>query len=422
MAVLYNLLLLILSPFWVPWMLWRSSRRKESPNWRERFGRYSFGPRKDGKRIWIHAVSVGEVVAVLPILREVRKLLPDHEIILSVTTSSGHQTAREKAEGLFDHLVYFPIDLMRFQFNAMMRVQPAVVAVMETELWMSFLWQAKAFRASTLLINGRISDRSFPRSQKIAFFYRPLLGYVDHCLMQSEVDAERIKALGGQNVEVLGNCKFDEAVEGLDANAAEWRRELKLPDGKPVLVIGSTRGEMEEKFVLEAIASVGLDRVSVVHAPRHMERVPALAEQVQAAFGSVALRSKGEGGSYVLLDTYGELSKVYSVADIVVVGGGFDNLGGQNILQPLAHGKPVLHGPHMQNFRAVADAAQAAGASQTCGSPEELAAAINELLEDSVKRESMGAAAAKLVQGNLGASERYARVIIDAACDGGVSH
>ncbi len=415
MVLLYNLLLILFSPFWVPWMLWRSSKRKEAPNWNERRGIYAIRPHPQGKRIWVHAVSVGEVVAALPILREVRQRLPDYEIVLTVTTSSGHQTAREKAEGLYDHLFYFPIDLMRFAFNAVIRVKPAVVAVMETELWLSFLWQAKAFGAKTLLINGRISDRSYPRSKKVGFFYKALLRYVDRCLMQTQPDADRIQSLGGQNVEVLGNCKFDQAAEGLDADPMEWKQKLKLPADKPVVVIGSTRGEMEERLVLDALRKVGLEKVSVVHAPRHLERVEALAQDVQKEFGEVSLRSKEEGGSYVLLDTYGELSKVYSVADLVVIGGGFDNLGGQNLLQALAHGKPVLHGPHMQNFREVAEAAQTEGASAVCSTPDELASAILDLLNDKVKRDRMGQSAAALIQRNLGASARYADAIEKAS-------
>lgn len=415
MVLFYNLLLLLFSPLWVPWMLWRSSRRAEKPNWQERFGKYPFRPQKDGKRIWVHAVSVGEVVSILPVLREVRKLLPDHEIVLSVTTSSGHQTAREKAEGLYDFLVYFPIDLVRYQFNAMIRVRPSVVAIVDTELWLSFLWQAKALGATTMLVNGRISDRSYPRSKKVGFFYRALLSYVDRCLMQSEINAQRIATLGGKNVEVFGNCKFDQAIEGLDANGNEWRSLLKLPEGKPVLVIGSTRGEEEERLVIDAVRMVGLDRISVVHAPRHLERVDALSEQVRAAFGEVGRRSKEEGGSYVLLDTYGELGKVYAAADIVVVGGGFENLGGQNILQPLAHGKPVLHGPHMQNFREVADSAREVNATITCATAEELAEAIRKLLDDPALRKKMGDAAADLVKRNVGASQRYAEAIAEAA-------
>ncbi len=414
MFLLYNFLLTLFSPFWVPWMLWRSARRKQKPNWAERQGNLPIPRDKNARRVWLHAVSVGEVVAALPILKELRGLLPGHEIVLSVTTSSGHATARDQALPLVDHLVYFPLDVVRFQLAAMARVRPEVVALMETELWFNFLWAAKEMGATTLLVNGRVSDRSFPRAMRVRAFYRALLRNVDRCLMQSPTDVKRIVALGARSVECLGNAKFDQALEGLEADPTAWRAELGLPEGRPVIVIGSTRGEEEEAFVLDALQRLGLERVAVVHAPRHLERVPMLAEAVRERCCTPGLRSKGEGGAYVILDTYGELSQVYAVADVVVVGGGFANHGGQNILQPLAHGKPVLHGPHMQNFADVAAGAAAAGATRVCACPAELAAAMRELVDTPSCRAKMGAAARAFVAASAGASRRYAEAIAEA--------
>jgi len=411
MLILYNILLTILSPLWVPWMLFRAWRRKEQPNWKERTGDYKIEPRKDGKRIWIHAVSVGEVVAANPILREIRSQLPDYEIVLTTTTSSGHKTAEETAKGLYDHLFYFPIDINRFMASAMQRVQPAAIGIMETELWPNFLWWAKVFDTRTLLINGRISDRSFKRSKSLKAFYKMMLKDVDRCLMQTDADAERIKTLGAKTTEVFGNAKFDQAAKVQNADKAKWVRELKLPSDKPIVVIGSTRGEEEEAFVLNALQQVGLEKMSVVHAPRHIERVPELEKLAKERGIATSLRSKNDGGSYVILDTYGELDQVYCVADIVVIGGGFGNFGGQNLFQPLAQGKPVLHGNHMQNFREITVQADVAGAAAQCAAPQELAEHIQRLLEDPAKREQKGMAAKDLVAKNLGASKRYAEAI-----------
>ncbi len=411
MFLLYNVLLTFLAPFWVPWLYIKSLRRKERPNWSERMGTYSLPPKGDKRRVWLHTVSVGEFVAVTPILRELRNTLPDHEIVVSVTTSSGHQTAREKGEGLYDHLIYFPIDVARFQLSALQQIRPDVVAVMETELWMNFLWAAKTFGARTMLINGRISDRSFPRSMKVRFYYKTLFNDLDVCLMQSQTDVDRIKALGAKEAQMLGNCKFDQAIDGLQADRKEWSQKLGLDSAKPTLVIGSTRGEEEEKFVLDALGSVGFEKFNVVHAPRHMERVDGLAELVQSRGLTAARRSKNETGPYLILDTYGELSSIYSVADLVIIGGGFSNLGGQNVFQPLAHGKPVLHGKYMQNFRDVTVLADRAGAAITCATPEELASEVRRLLEDPSARERMGADAKRLVRQNTGASRRYAEAI-----------
>ena len=418
MFLIYNLLALLLSPIWLTWMLIRSRRRAEAPNWKERTGNYMHVqiPR-DKPAIWIHAVSVGEVMAVLPILRQVRALLPDHYLLLSVTTSSGHHTAREHAVDLYDELVYFPIDLARFQLAAMSRVRPSVVAIMETELWLNFLWAAKAMGAKTLLLNGRISDRSFRRSQPIKFFYRSLLGYLDRTLMQTAGDAERIAALGAEQPEVFGNCKFDQAVDGLDADPDEWRALLGIPEGLPVVVVGSTRGEDEERFVVSALEPLAQD-IAIVWAPRHLERADAVAGAMAQAFGETARRSRAERGRFMVLDTYGELAKVYSVADVVVIGGGFGGYGGQNLLQTLAHGKPVLHGPHMTNFRDVARASLAIGASRQVVTPSELTSAIRELLHERTRAAQMGEAGRQFVEENAGASRRYALAIAEAAREG----
>jgi 3-deoxy-D-manno-octulosonic-acid transferase len=399
---LYNLLLILGSPLWVPWMLRRSAQRAERVDWRQRFGYLPTlsGPRK---RIWMHAVSVGEVIACLPILRELRR--DDVEIILSVTTSSGHQTARTQAKGLYDHLVYPPIDLPWMTRRALRRVRPDVLAIMETELWLNLLRSAKSVGTRTCLVNGRISDRSFPRSLKIKFYYQALFRSLDVALVQTDVDAERLTTLGATNVRVTGNVKFDQAADGTQDDPSTWRHELGLT--LPTVVVGSLRAE-EFAEVAPALVALGV-RYQVIVAPRHIERTPDLA----ALLNEPRIRSQGDrfdGPGCLILDTYGELSAIYAVADVVVIGGGFANLGGQNILQPLAHGKPVLHGPHMQNFRDVAQQAQAAGASETCP-PAELADRVTALLEDPDRRSKMSKLAADLVQRNLGAATRDADAI-----------
>lgn len=416
MTWLYNLLLFLLAPLWLPWMWWRANKRAEKVDWSQRAGRYRHVGKKvvGSKRIWFHAVSVGEVVAASPILRAIKAKNPSVEIVLSVTTSSGHQTAREKFEDAFDHLIYFPIDVPRYVLNALVKIKPDVVVLMETELWLNFLEMSKNFGAETLVVNGRISDRAFRRMERFKPFYRAVFRRVDRTLMQSETDAERARQLGSKTAEVKGNCKFDEAASVMDVSGEEWRVKLGIAPDEFVIVVGSTRGEMEEKFVLDALEMVEGSWDRVVHAPRHLERVEPLSEQVVERFGSVALRSKDESGKYLLLDTYGELAQVYSVADLVVIGGGFDDLGGQNILQPLAHGKPVIHGPHMHNFRDVAESAARCGATLVATTPEELASAISHLRSNERQRSEMGVSARTLIEESLGASERYADAILTA--------
>lgn len=394
-------------------MWFRTARRKEPVLWDERFGIYKLNMRKDSVRLWMHAVSVGEMIAVKPILQRVRDGAPDAEIVLSVTTSSGHRTAIEHLGGLYDHLVYFPIDVARFQLRAIAKIRPKVVAIMETELWYNFLWAAKVIGATTFLINGRIS-RNFELSKKLRFFYKSLFERIDRVLAQSEEDRNRLAFLGAQDAKVFGNVKFDQAAADVSINEADVRTDFGIPSGRLVLVIGSTRSEMEEKLVLEAIGRIGLQGLSVIHAPRHIERGKEIGTLAAQKFGTVAYRSKKEEGEYLVLDTYGELVRAYAIADVVVVGGGFDELGGQNIMQPLAAGKPVIHGPHMKNFRDVALMASEAGATETCANVDELEASLRSLLSDLHLRLRMGEAGKELVQRNLGAADRYADEILKA--------
>jgi 3-deoxy-D-manno-octulosonic-acid transferase len=412
MYLIYNFILTGLAPLWVPWMWLRARKRGEQPNWSERQGNYEKSlpvKEKGKKRIWVHAVSVGEVIAAKPFLEELRKQSPQAEIVLSVTTSSGHQTAREKLTGLFDHLIYFPIDLARFQLRGVQRVRPDVIAVMETELWYNFLWAADVFDVPVFMVNARSSDRAFRRSMKFRWFFAETLALVKEALAQSEQDAERFRALGAPRVRVLGNTKFDEAAGVSPADSAHWKEELQLDD-RPVVVVGSTRSELEVQLVVDALAPFA-GKIQVIHAPRHLETAPELVACAKKTNFQVGLRSKKERADYLVLDSYGELGSVYSVADLVIIGGGFDTLGGQNIIQPLALGKPVLHGPNMFNFREVAAQSVEAGASQICADVEALTAAVKELLESPDKRAEMGARATELVARNVGASRRYAQEV-----------
>lgn len=417
MFILYNLALTLLSPIWVPWMVWRARKRQEAPNWKERSGNYDgvVIPRDKGKRrVWVHAVSVGEVIAAKPFLSQLRQLAPDCEIVLSVTTSSGHQTAREMDMPLFDSLVYFPIDVPKFTLRAMQWVRPNVMVIMETELWYNFLWAADVFDVRTIIVNGRISDKAYKTDQKVGFFFRSLFKLVSRCLVQTETDKERFESLGAQGVEVFGNTKFDEATSVVAVDPAEWRAKLGIPEGKQVVVVGSTRSEMEEELIIQSFFA--MTNVLFVHAPRHVESAGRIVDHFQKHLGAtgktIGLRSKGESGDYIILDTFGELGSVYSVADVVIVGGGFDKLGGQNLIQPLALAKPVIHGPNMFNFREVAAESVRSGCSIICEDSQAVTSTILELLINPGKREEMANAAKNMIGHHVGASKRYAEAVI----------
>lgn len=410
----YNALFLLLSPIWAPMMWWKNRTRPDKVDWKERQGAFPIEPRWDRKRIWVHAVSVGEVIAAKPILMRVRAKLPDFEIVVTCTTGTGHKTAKEQLSDTVDAVYFFPIDVVRFMFNAMQRVQPSVVVVMETELWMNFLAMSKQFGATTLLINGRISDRSFARSKWIRPLMKAIVRHLDRALMQTRLDADRILAYGSKSAEVYGNSKFDVENESAGMSADEWRRLIGANEGDFVVVVGSTRGAEEEAFVFEALESLELERLFVVYAPRHMDRVDAIEVRAAKKFAT-GRRSKGESAPFLILDTYGELADAYACADVAVIGGGFANLGGQNLLQPLGHGVPVLHGPHMQNFAEATALALEFGASRQVDTPQELAEAIAALRNDDESRLRISEAARRMMASNSGASERYAEAIVEAA-------
>lgn len=367
--------------------------------------------------IWVHTVSVGEVVAAISVLKELNEQWPDAQILQSVTTSTGHQVAQEKCleAGLVDQLVYFPIDIARFQMIAMVRARPVAVVIFETELWFNFVHFAKSFGAATLLVNGRLSDRSAPRMRSLKFFYRHIFDHLDRVLTQTQLDADRFKMAGAKNPAVFGNTKFDEQL-GLDPGMRERQREaFGIQTEDFLIVIGSTRGEDEVRFVLSALSGLDRSGVKIILAPRHIESALEVLAQTQLALGEAGLRSEKSLAPVIILDTYGELANLYAAADVAVIGGGFSPLGGQNLIQPLAWGVPVLHGEHMTNFKAATEASLAAGASITCRSPEDLRDSIFALQQDPLKRAKMGEAGKDLVSKNRGASARYATEIITEA-------
>lgn len=406
---LYNVVLILTAPIWVPWMLWRASRRSEKPNWRERTGEYEIAKRSDRKRIWVHAVSVGETIAARPILQELRAELSDYEIVLTTTTSTGQAIAKGLLGSLTDHVFYFPIDVFRFCVAAMTRVEPAVVVIMETELWPNFLTAAKITNAKTCIANGRISERSFAKAKWLRFLYRSVFLKVDRVFMQTEADAERARFLGARHVEVLGNSKYDEAAAPAPF---DWPRELDLGQEK-LIVVGSARGEFEERLLIEGLRGVP---ARVVFAPRHVERAADVVSAAEAAGFEAGRRSQGENTApFLVLDTMGELASLYPHADVAIIGGGFDKLGGQNLIQPMAVGVPVVCGPNMKNFREPYEQGLDAGAVVTASTAEEVRAEVLRLLGDDGLRQRMGESGRRLVAQNTGASARYAQAIADLA-------
>lgn len=400
--LLYSFVLYVTYPLWSAWMRRRAGTRDKQPDWNERFGVYRSLPKKTKRRAWFHAVSVGEVVAAKPIIAEFRKLCPEFEIVVSCTTSTGRQVASDLR--VADELIYFPVDLPHVCARAMAAVRPDLVAVLETEVWFNFLHFAKRFGAATAMVNGRISDKSFSDARRARWFYRRVFKLFDLCLMQTDTDVERARFFGA-DARSLGNSKYDELI-GESANH-DWRDLLKLPEQEPLVVVGSVRGEEEEALVLEALKQTS---ARIIVAPRHLERSEDIVKRASQLGMEAGRYSRQKFDKKILvLDEFGLLASTYPCADVAIIGGGFVPQGGQNIIQPMSAGCPVICGPHMNNFFEPFTEGMRTDALLVANDSTELSNLLEMLLADEPRRRSMGENGRKVVNRHKGAAAKYAQ-------------
>ncbi len=419
------------SPFIAVYLAQRYVSGKSRPGWRERWGHLpeALHSRSDSRRrLWVHAVSAGEVVAAVPILRELRERLPNDEILLSTITPAGHEMAEQQALKYVDGLFYFPFDLPWVARRVVRLIRPAVFVSLESEMWPNLLHELKRQGAMTALVNGRISEKNFQRVQgRIGgWLYRWMLSNMDCLLMQSKKDAERIGALGaGQDIAVLGNSKFDQEIARLNPEQSKaLRQELKFPDSAPIFVAGSTRSSEEEAQVLSAYRTMReqIPELCLLIAPRQTERAGELSEAMQAAGLNPIRRTQIAAATapvtHLVLDTIGELAKVYAVAAVTFVGNSFAPVnkgGGQNLLQPLAHGKPVLFGPLTATIRSEVALATEAGVGFEVADGAALAQQGLRLLQDPDLCCDIERKAIALISANRGVSGRYADAVVEMA-------
>ena len=410
----YNAALLLATPVLLPWLWVRRSKGKEdAARWGERWGRWP-GIDAPGKapRIWVHAVSVGETVAAGPVLRALRERWPNACLILTTITPTGQAVAIGRPEP--DAVRYFPIDFPVAARRAVATARPDLLLLMEGEIWPNTLVAAKDSGARIAVVNGRLSDRKLPAWKRSAAWIRGGLDAVDVFAMQSDEDARRMVSLGvdPNRVAVMGNTKFDESARPLDTDErAALRAELGIPPDVPVLVCGSTREggngvPDEERLVADAVARVRQvhPNLHVVVAPRHLERVDAVLE----AFPGAGRRSLGEPARPdLVLDTFGELSRVYAIAEFAFVGGSLVPWGGQSVFQPLAQGVPVVFGPHMNNQRDIAALAIAEGVGTQVPDSMGLADTLLAHLDmPQTEKDSLSQRARQLIARNQGAAKR----------------
>jgi len=410
----YNLAVGLLSFAALPLLAVRSRSRGESwRQFRERFGVLptSLHQTRPGC-VWLHCVSVGEVLASRSLIEKLRERLPDRKLVLSVGTPTGRQMAEEKYADLVDGVFFIPYDLGWAVRRTFRGLRPGLLVVMETEIWPNVFREAKRHGAGLLIANGRISDRSLPRYRRLRALFSCVLVYVDAILAQSAQDAERFIAIGAPEniVHVTGNIKYD--FEPGNAELAEDIAAFLDSKGNgPLVVAGSTR-EDEEGVVAAAFSQLAAayPGAFLVVAPRHPKRADD-AEQALVRGGlTVQRRSQlaaGDGSSTVLLvDTLGELSALYKRADLVFVGGSLNGWGGHNVLEAALFGKPIAVGPHMQNFREIADRLYEADALLEVADAESLAATWRRLLDETDEAERLGRNAAEVAQSARGAVER----------------
>jgi 3-deoxy-D-manno-octulosonic-acid transferase len=440
-SLLMGLVATLLTPYW---LVQGIRHKKYLANLRERLG-LSFPaleglPAERGSAIWLHAVSVGEVLAGVALAKRLKEQFPDRPLVISTTTITGQALAKERIP-FADAVIYFPLDWVFCVRRAIAGVKPAIVVILETEIWPNFLRVASKQNVPVVFVSGRISDRSFARSQSwmsiFGFYLRPFwkdaLGRAAGFWMQSEKDAERVKSLGAPaaSVHVGGNLKYDMELPKNTPLAAWLEAEIARDGRRPLIVAGSVVATEEPLALIAFGVLQGEHRKSLfVLAPRKPERFEAAAQFIEDSHQKWVKRSSlrvaspdghvvnGSGEtsiasdvSVLLLDSIGELASLYRLADGVLVGGSLVQSGGHNILEPAAFGKVPIFGESMENFTEIAERFVTAEAALQVGSPEDAGVSWIELLRDSERNKRMGETARRLVEESRGATERVVAAI-----------
>jgi 3-deoxy-D-manno-octulosonic-acid transferase len=389
----------------------------------------SHGTRNDpGGAVWIHAVSVGEVLAAKPLVEGLNRRYPGRSIFVSTTTETGQKLARERLQSA-DAIFYFPLDWVVPVRRALRAIRPALVIIMETEIWPNFLREARRAGVPVIFANARVSERSFARFRSWRFVvgevFASALGHASLFLAQTADDAERLRAMGApeERIEVTGNLKYDSEPPAMSAFGSWLKAEVARQERWPVIVAGSVVEE-EEQQVLAAYDVVQRQwrHALLVLAPRKPDRFDAAANIVGTDGWQAVRRSKldltttlDENADVLVLDTIGELAGLYSMADAVFVGGSLVRAGGHNILEPAWFGRPPVFGPYMENFREMAAQFIDARAGIQVRSSQQLGKVLVQLVEDDAARERMGKAARELTERNRGATavslERIAGIL-----------
>lgn len=462
MYFLYSLVLFLLFVALLPYFLYQAIRHgKYAGSFKQRMGRLPEELRGDDRpTLWVHAVSVGEYVAARPLIERLKTEMPGSRLVVSTTTHTAQRLARSHAHSL-DGVFYFPFDWRFAVLRALELVKPSIVIIVETELWPNFLRECRRRGVITVLANGRISPRSFRRYRRVRGFIRRVVAGFTLMIMQSEADAERARELGApaSRVRVSGNLKYDllgvggwgpgdgeEPGKTSEQTSNPQRPALNpceaidlqfgLSSSRHLIVAGST-APGEEEMLLEAFRDVrsrrGLEDARLLVAPRHPERFDAVANLLARSGFTVGRRSHAKpsssapgatagpsmetdsGADVILLDTIGELASVYRFAAVVFVGGSLAPRGGHNIIEPAAFGKPIVVGPHTENFRQIVSDFVSASAVVRVNAAT-LGRELSRLLADREQAQAIGERARDILVKNRGATEFTLASIREVMC------
>ncbi len=416
---LYNLAFGVFATCYAPVFLMKL-RQAEDPKalWRERRGIFpaDWAAKFSGKKIvWLHAVSVGEVMAVEKFIEEWLAAAPDCDLVLTTVTPTGQRLAKKFASDRI-HVCYFPFDLTTVVKRFFDLLKPVCVLLVETEIWPNLLTEAKRREIPVGVINARLSERSFKKYRIVPWLFTPLWGKLDFVLAQSEEDAARFRKLGilEESVRDMGNMKFDQADWAVSSavDAAGMRQAWGYAPDDLVWIAGSTHPG-EETVILQAFKTLRerFRTLKLILAPRHIERSRGLLKAVEQESISVGLSTKRQEGPVPdvwVLDQLGVLRNLYGIADLVFMGGSLIPHGGQNPIEPARFSKAVIHGPHVFNFHKIYHQLDHDGGALRISAPDELSSAAAELLATEGRRHEMGEKAFGIINRLRGASKRQA--------------
>ncbi len=375
-------------------------------------------PITPGNTVWLHGASVGEIGGVVPVLQALQRERSEYSYLVTTTSTTGQEEVKRRAPGVPHAL--FPLDFPNIVRRTLDQVQPRLVIIAETELWPNFLMELKRRRIPVLLINGRISDYSFPAYTRLRYIFRPLLNAYAKILVQTHIDGERFVSLGAprENVIVAGSTKYSATVNSpaLPLGRKEIAEKFHLQSDLPCFVAGSVRPG-EEESVLDALRQIRLEfpRLQCIFAPRHLDRVEPVLAMLKERGLPFRRRTSGvpkRDDEILVLDSHGELKELYSLATIAFVGGSMVDIGGHNPLEPAAFGVPILFGPFDRNVRDAVAQLRQAGAISTVRNKDELAAATLKLLNNETALLQQGEAAKRVAEQNSRALETVLPVLL----------